>query len=104
GHFDGQEVIPASEMVNKVRAAVEARRDGVFIIARTDARTAEGFDAAIDRACCYIEAGADMTFVEAPKMVDALRKIPQLLTGRQLLNMVVRRRPPPPIRPLPPQV
>src|SRR6202022_759949 len=83
------QVMPASEMVNKVKAPVDARRDGVFIIARTDARTAEGFDAAIDRACCYIEAGADMTFVEALKMVDELRKIPQLLTVPQLLNMVV---------------
>jgi 2-methylisocitrate lyase-like PEP mutase family enzyme len=89
GHFDGQEVIPAAEMVNKVKAAVDARRDGVLILARTDARAAEGFDAAIDRARCYIEAGADITFVEAPKTVEELRKIPHLLTVPQLLNMVV---------------
>jgi len=89
GHFDGQEVIPRAEMVNKVKAAVDARRDGVLIIARTDARAAEGFDAAIDRAHSYIEAGADMTFVEAPKTVEELRKIPELLGVPQLLNMVV---------------
>jgi 2-methylisocitrate lyase-like PEP mutase family enzyme len=89
GHFDGQEVIPAAEMVNKVKAAVDARRDGILIMARTDARAAEGFDAAIDRARCYIEAGADITFVEAPKTVEELRKIPQLLNAPQLLNMVV---------------
>jgi 2-methylisocitrate lyase-like PEP mutase family enzyme len=89
GHFDGQEVIPATEMVNKIKAAVDARRDGVLIVARTDARAAEGFDAAIDRARRYIEAGADMTFVEAPKTVEELRKIPQLLGAPQLLNMVV---------------
>jgi 2-methylisocitrate lyase-like PEP mutase family enzyme len=89
GHFDGQEVIPRAEMVNKVKAAVDARRDGVVIIARTDARAAEGFDAAIDRAHSYIEAGADMTFVEAPKTVEELRKIPELLAVPQLLNMVV---------------
>jgi 2-methylisocitrate lyase-like PEP mutase family enzyme len=89
GHFDGQELIPASEMVNKVKAAVDARREGALIVARTDARAAEGFDAAIDRALSYIEAGADMTFVEAPKTVEELRKIPQLLTVPQLLNMVV---------------
>ncbi|MEA2961028.1 MAG: hypothetical protein QOI46_1126 [Alphaproteobacteria bacterium] len=89
GHFDGQELIPASEMVNKVKAAVDARREGALIVARTDARAAEGFDAAIDRALSYIEAGADMTFVEAPKTVEELRKIPQLLPVPQLLNMVV---------------
>jgi 2-methylisocitrate lyase-like PEP mutase family enzyme len=89
GHFDGQEVIPPAEMVNKVKAAVDARRDGVLIIARTDARAAEGFDAAIDRARRYIEAGADVTFVEAPKTIEELRKIPQLLGVPQLLNMVV---------------
>jgi 2-methylisocitrate lyase-like PEP mutase family enzyme len=88
GHFNGQELIPTAEMVNKVKAAVDAR-DDVLIIARTDARAAEGFDAAIDRARCYIEAGADITFVEAPKTVEELRKIPQLLTAPQLLNMVV---------------
>lgn len=89
GHFDGQELVPAAEMVNKVKAAVDARRDGVLIIARTDACAAEGFDAAIDRARDYIEAGADITFVEAPKTVEELRKIPQLLAVPQLLNMVV---------------
>src|SRR5882757_9627367 len=89
GHFDGQELIPAAEMANKVKAAVDARRDGVLIIARTDARAAEGFDAAMDRARHYIEAGADITFVEAPKTVEQLRKIPQLLSVPQLLNMVV---------------
>ena len=54
-------------MVNKLRAAVDARRDGLVIIARTDACAVEGFESAIDRANSYIEAGADMTFVEAPK-------------------------------------
>jgi 2-methylisocitrate lyase-like PEP mutase family enzyme len=89
GHFDGQELIPAAEMVNKVKAAVDARRDGVLIIARTDARMAEGFDSAIERASRYIEAGADMTFVEAPQTVEELRKIPKLLSVPQMLNMVV---------------
>jgi len=89
GHFDGQELIPAAEMVNKVKAAVDARRDGVLIVARTDARAAEGFDQAIDRASRYIEAGADMTFVEAPQTIEELRKIPKLLGVPQILNMVV---------------
>ncbi len=89
GHFEGQEVIPAAEMVGKVKAAVDARRDGVLIVARTDARGVEGFDAAIDRAQRYVEAGADITFVEAPKSVDELREIPKRLPVPQMLNLVI---------------
>lgn len=89
GHFDGQELVPAAEMISKVKAAVDARRDGVLIVARTDACAAEGFEAAIDRMSGYIEAGADLAFVEAPKTVEQLRKIPQLLPVPQMLNMVV---------------
>lgn len=89
GHFDGQELIPSAEMIGKVKAAVDARRDGVLIVARTDACAAEGFEAAIDRMHGYIEAGADIAFVEAPKTAEQLRKIPQLLPVPQMLNMVV---------------
>ena len=89
GHFSGHELVPAAEMVNKVKAAVDARRDGVVVIARTDARAVEGFDAAIDRAGRYIEAGADMTFVEAPQTLEEIKKIPKLLGVPQILNMVV---------------
>lgn len=89
GHFDKHELISAVEMVNKVKAAVDARRDGVMIIARTDARLVEGFDAAIERAGRYIEAGADMTFVEAPRTIEELRQIPRVLGVPQILNMVV---------------
>jgi 2-methylisocitrate lyase-like PEP mutase family enzyme len=67
GHMAGKDVIPASEMVLKVRAAVEARRGDLVIIARTDARAIEGLDAAIDRARAYRDAGADALFVEAPE-------------------------------------
>src|SRR3954469_21889068 len=68
GHMDGKDVIDASEMVEKVRAAVEARRSpDLVIIARTDARALEGLDAALERARRYREAGADMLFVEAPQ-------------------------------------
>jgi 2-methylisocitrate lyase-like PEP mutase family enzyme len=89
GHFDGQAVIPAAEMAGKVKAAVDARRDGVLIVARTDARSAEGFEAAVDRGHRYIEAGADILFVEAPKSAEELRKIPQLLPVPHMLNMVI---------------
>lgn len=66
GHFDGKAVIPVGEMIDKIKAAVDARRDeATLIVARTDARAVEGFDAAIDRAASFVEAGADVLFVEA---------------------------------------
>jgi 2-methylisocitrate lyase-like PEP mutase family enzyme len=90
GHFSGKDVVPATEMVAKVRAAAEARRSEDFlVIARTDARAVHGFQAAIDRAGQYIAAGADITFVEAPESLDEVRRIPQLLPVPQLINMVV---------------
>ncbi len=89
GHFVGKELIPANEMVGKVRAAVDARREGMVVIARTDACAVEGFGAAIDRAQRYIEAGADMTFVEAPESLEDLKAIPKRLSAPQLLNMVL---------------
>src|SRR6202044_3938363 len=89
GHFAGKELIPADEMVGKVRAAVDARREGMVVIARTDACAVEGFEAAIERAQSYIEAGADMTFVEAPETLDELKAVPRRLGAPQLLNMVL---------------
>ena len=89
GHFAGKELIPADEMVGKVRAAVDARREGMVVIARTDACAVEGFEAAIERAERYIEAGADMTFVEAPESLEDLQAVPKRLGAPQLLNMVL---------------
>lgn len=89
GHFAGKELIPPEEMAGKVRAAVDARRDGLVVIARTDACAVEGLSSAIDRASQYIEAGADMTFVEAPETLDDLRAVPKLLPAPQMLNMVL---------------
>lgn len=89
GHFNGKEVIPASEMVQKIRAAVDARVDqDLMIIARTDARAIEGLDAALDRANAYIEAGADMTFVEAPASFAELSRIGAELSVPQVANIV----------------
>ena len=89
GHFDGKDVIPAAEMVQKVKAAVDARRDAGFaIIARTDARAVEGFDAALERAAAYRAAGADVLFVEAPQSVEELARIPTALPGPHLCNVV----------------
>jgi 2-methylisocitrate lyase-like PEP mutase family enzyme len=89
GHFDGQELIPTEDMVMKITAAVETRRAGIVVIARTDARAAEGFEAAIERASRYIEAGADMTFVEAPRTIEEMQQIPQRLKAPQMLNLVI---------------
>jgi 2-methylisocitrate lyase-like PEP mutase family enzyme len=89
GHFDGKEVVPAPEMVGKIKAAVDARRDpGLMIIARTDARAVEGFEAALARAHAYAQAGADALFVEAPQSLDELRRIPRDLPGVHFANMV----------------
>jgi 2-methylisocitrate lyase-like PEP mutase family enzyme len=89
GHFSGKQVIAAEEMMAKIRAAVDARSSQDFlIIARTDARAVHGFDAAIDRATKWIEAGADVTFVEAPESLDEVSGIPALLRVPQVINMV----------------
>ncbi len=90
GHFEGKEVIPTDEMVAKLKAAVDARVDGdMMILARTDARAVEGFEAALDRARAYQEAGADFLFVEAPLTKEELLAIPREVPGIHLCNMVI---------------
>jgi 2-methylisocitrate lyase-like PEP mutase family enzyme len=90
GHFASKDVVSVTEMVGKIHAALDARSsDDLLVIARTDARAVEGFQAAVDRASAYIEAGADLTFVEALESVDEMRRIPQLLKAPQLVNVVV---------------
>jgi 2-methylisocitrate lyase-like PEP mutase family enzyme len=77
-------------MTGKIRAAVDARTDGDFlIIARTDARAVLGFDEAVERAGRYSEAGADVLFVEAPESLDEVRRLPGLIETPQLFNMVI---------------
>lgn len=89
GHFTGKDIIPAAEMVNKIKAAVDTRRDGdLQIIARTDARAIEGIDRAIERAQMFIEAGADATFVEAPLTLEELARIGRELSVPQVANIV----------------
>jgi 2-methylisocitrate lyase-like PEP mutase family enzyme len=95
GHFAGKEVIPAAEMVAKIKAAVDTRRDAdLLVIARTDAIEPEGFAAAIDRAAAYREAGADVTFVEAPTSMEEIAEIPRRLPWPQLINIVIGGRTP----------
>jgi 2-methylisocitrate lyase-like PEP mutase family enzyme len=90
GHFSGKDVIPLAEFVPKIRAAVDARRDpDLLIIARTDARAVVGLEPAIERAAACIEAGADVTFVEAPESIAEMAEIPRRLAVPQLVNLVV---------------
>ncbi|MXZ31261.1 MAG: isocitrate lyase/PEP mutase family protein [Acidimicrobiia bacterium] len=95
GHMAGVAVIPTAEMVAKVAAATDARRDEDFvIIARTDARAPEGLDAALERAHAYSAAGADVLFVEAPESVEEIRRIATELPGPQLFNWAYEGRTP----------
>jgi 2-methylisocitrate lyase-like PEP mutase family enzyme len=90
GHFEGKDVISKQEMVSKLKAAVDARIDpDMMILARTDARAVEGFEAALDRARAYQEAGADFLFVEAPVTKEELLAIPREVPGIHLCNMVI---------------
>ena len=89
GHMDGKRVIPATEMVEKLKAALDARTDeSMIVMARTDARAVEGLDAAIERAELYREAGADLLFVEAPLSVEELRRVCSEIAGPCLANNV----------------
>lgn len=95
GHFTGKAVVPTSEMVAKIHAACDARRDPrTLIMARTDARAVEGMAAALDRASAYREAGADILFIEAPESIDELRAIGRHADAPQLVNLVVGGRTP----------
>ncbi|WP_302410223.1 isocitrate lyase/PEP mutase family protein [Comamonas kerstersii] len=90
GHFNGKDVIATSEMLGKIKAAVDARRDSAtLIMARTDAAAVHGFEAAIERAQAFEEAGADILFVEAVTTAEHVRALPQRLQAPQLMNMVI---------------
>ena len=96
GHFEGKAVIPTREMVDKIKAAADARQDAnLQIVARTDARAIEGFDAAIARAQAYVEAGADVTFVEAVTTEAEIRALPARLACPQFINIVYGGKTPP---------
>ncbi|MCA0919913.1 isocitrate lyase/PEP mutase family protein [Pseudooceanicola nanhaiensis] len=91
GHLAGKKLIPAAEMVGKIHAAVDARKsEGFQIIARTDAIAVEGFDAALERAEMYVEAGADVLFIEAPRSLEQMEVIAKTFAARipLLANMV----------------
>ncbi len=88
GHRPGKEVVSLEEMVDRVKTAVDARTDESFVImARTDAAAVEGIDSAIERACAYVEAGADMIFPEAMKTLDDYRRFKSAVKVPILANL-----------------
>jgi methylisocitrate lyase len=88
GHRPGKEVVPTAEMIDRIKAAVDARTDpGFVIMARTDAAAVEGIDAAITRAVAYVEAGADMIFPEAMTSLDDYRRVKQAVQVPILANL-----------------
>ena len=88
GHRPGKEVVTKDEMVDRVKAAVDARTDASFVImARTDAAAVEGIDAAMERAVAYVEAGADMIFPEAMRSLDDYRKFKAAVKVPILANL-----------------
>jgi 2-methylisocitrate lyase-like PEP mutase family enzyme len=90
GHLDEKRLVPAAEMVGKIKAALDSRQSrDTLVIARTDAVGVEGFDRAIERALAYRDTGADVLFVEAPKTHAELKRIAPALGGVPLMaNMV----------------
>ncbi len=87
GHLSGKEVIPPDEMEIKVKAAVKTRKNAL-IIARTDALAVNGIKDAVERANRYLEAGADMAFVESPRTEEDLHLIGREVKGLKMANMV----------------
>lgn len=89
GHFEDKELVDADEMVQKVRAAVDAREDDAFVVvARTDARAVEGVEAAVERANRYAAAGADAVFPEAPRDEAEMRRFCEEIDAPVMANMV----------------
>ena len=88
GHRPGKEVVTKEEMIDRIKAAVDARTDrGFVIMARTDAAAVEGLDSAIDRAVAYVEAGADMVFPEAMTSLEDYRKVKAAVKVPILANL-----------------
>jgi 2-methylisocitrate lyase-like PEP mutase family enzyme len=86
GHFNGKEVISAEEMIQKLHAALKARRE-MLVIARTDSLATHGVDEAVRRATLYARAGADLIFVEAPTQKDQIAALPKQINAPLLFNM-----------------
>jgi 2-methylisocitrate lyase-like PEP mutase family enzyme len=88
GHYEGKQLVIKAEMVGKIKAAVDTRRDSdMVIIARTDARAVEGLQSALDRINAYLDAGADVGFVEAPQNAQELAAIPKAISKPAMANI-----------------
>jgi 2-methylisocitrate lyase-like PEP mutase family enzyme len=88
GHYEGKQVIPKEEMVQKIKAAVDTRKDDDFaVIARTDAIAVQGFEDALERGRAYMKAGADVLFIEAPRSMDEIETIGRSFSIPLLFNM-----------------
>ncbi len=91
GHMKGKQVITLEEQLNKLRAAIDARKDrNFFIVARTDSRQAMGLDEAITRGVAFKEAGADAVFIEAPQSKEEMKGIASRVPGPLVANMLER--------------
>jgi 2-methylisocitrate lyase-like PEP mutase family enzyme len=89
GFLAGKAVVPAADYIDKLKAVLDARRGSMLVIARTDARSIEGFAAALDRACAYAEAGADLVFLEGPETTDEMAAIAAALPQVPLVHNLV---------------
>jgi 2-methylisocitrate lyase-like PEP mutase family enzyme len=89
GFLAGKAVIPAAEYIEKLKAVLDSRRGSMLVIARTDARSIEGFAAALDRACAYAEAGADLVFLEGPETVAEMEATAAALPAVPLVHNLV---------------
>ena len=88
GHYDDKSLVPTEELCQKIRAIKDTSEDpDMVLIARTDAIAVEGFDAAIDRMQAYMEAGADVAFVEAPTTEAEIEAVAERIPGPKLINM-----------------
>lgn len=88
GHQPGKQVVSTSEMVTRIKVAIDARKtDDFLVLARTDALAIEGVDRAIERGQAYHEAGADVVFIETPSTVDEMRRICAEVPGPHMINM-----------------
>ncbi len=94
GHMEGKTVVPVEVMEERISAALRGRSaEGIVIVARTDAIAVEGFDAAIERAARYADAGADVLFIEAPETLEQVEEIPKRITAKPLFYNVAPKSP-----------
>jgi 2-methylisocitrate lyase-like PEP mutase family enzyme len=91
GHMEGKRIVPQADFISKIRAFVDTRKSDDFLLfARTDAIAVGGFNEAVDRGNAYLEAGADVIFVEAPTTMEQVEQLPKLIDGPLLYNWVYK--------------